>query len=67
MILHATYTQAESYRLHPSVLPTGREASTRTLNLHQAGVQVDERTGKVEVDPRETTTAPNIFAKALFK
>ena len=46
----------------PFVLTPGREASTRTLNLHQAGVQVDERTGKMKVDPREATTVPNIFA-----
>lgn len=41
--------------------PTGRKASTHSLELSLAGVTVDED-GKVVVTETERTSAPNVYA-----
>jgi dihydrolipoamide dehydrogenase len=44
------------------LVAVGRRACTQQLGLKEAGVQLDGKTGKVQVDSGYQTTAPGVFA-----
>lgn len=51
-----------SFAAEHLLVATGRVPNGDTLDLHRTGVEVDEATGRVQVDEFQRTTAEGIFA-----
>ncbi|KAL7839971.1 hypothetical protein SRHO_G00266290 [Serrasalmus rhombeus] len=66
-LLQVTWTDTQSKQEHQDAFNTvlwavGRAPETKTLNLKQVGVELNEDTGKVIVAADERTSVSNIFA-----
>ncbi|KAI4900654.1 hypothetical protein NFI96_025249 [Prochilodus magdalenae] len=66
-LLQVTWTDTQSKQDHQDTFSSvlwavGRAPETKTLNLKQVGVELNEDTGKILVAADERTSVPNIYA-----